>query len=161
MTQSQKRDIATSITTVTFLVIGITGVMMFFHVFDKYTKQLHEILGLVFITAVIFHIIVNFKSMKQYFTKKIFMASGIIAVIVSLLFILNAPEGKSSKEVMFKALFDSSTEKTFVLFTPDIDSAKTKLHKAGIKTEGFLTIKDIAKGNKTSPFKILQILSSK
>ena len=159
MTKNQKRDIATSLTTLIFLVIGITGIFMFFHLFDKYTKELHEILGLAFVVVVIFHVVFNFKSMKQYFSKKVFLLSSIIVAIISLMFIFNAPEGKSSKDIMFNAVFDSNIEKTFVLFEDNIDLAKIKLVDAGLKIEGLSTIKQIAKENKTSPFKILGILS--
>ena len=56
MTKNKKRDIATSITTLVFLVIGTTGVLMYFHIFDKYTKEMHEIFGLVFVAAVFLHV---------------------------------------------------------------------------------------------------------
>ncbi len=65
------RDVATSASTVLFLVIGISGLMMFFHFFDNYVKELHEILGVGFVLAVLLHIIANFSSMKKYFSKKI------------------------------------------------------------------------------------------
>ena len=159
MSKNQKRDIATSLTTLLFLVIGITGTFMFFHMFDKYTKELHEILGLAFVVVVLFHVVFNFKSMKQYFSKKIFFASGVVVTIISLVFILNSPEGKSSKDIMFQAMFDSNINKTFVLFEDNIDLAKIKLLDAGLKIDGLNTIREISKENKTSPFKILGILS--
>jgi hypothetical protein len=97
--------------------------------------------------------------MKQYFSKKIFFLASIVVTVISLGFIFNTPEGKSSKDIMFHAMFDSNIEKTFVLFEDNIDIAKSKLQDAGLKIEGLTTIKQIAKQNKTSPFKILGILS--
>jgi len=72
MTTATKRDIATSATALLFTVIGTTGVLMYFHILDNYTKQMHEILGLAFVVAILLHIMVNFKNMKKYFSKKIF-----------------------------------------------------------------------------------------
>ena len=159
-TQNIKKDIATSLTTFIFLVIGITGIMMFFHIFDKYTKDLHEILGLAFIAVVIFHVIFNFKQMKQYFSKKVFLGSAVLVSLISLGFILNTPEGDSTKKIIVGSIFNSHIDKTFVLFTDDISLAKQKLEKAGIKVGEATTIKKIAKANKTSPFKIIKVLSN-
>ncbi len=158
---TKKREFATSLTALMFLVIGITGVMMYFHILDKYTKQMHEILGLVFVAAVLAHVFVHFRSMKQYFSKKIFLSISAITLIVASAFILNAPEGKSSKAVLVEGVFNSNIEKSFVLFADNADLAKARLEEAGIKTEGLNTIDQIAKENKTSPFRIISIVSSK
>ena len=75
------RDIATSFTTTIFLVIGISGTMMFFHFYDSSVKELHEILGLVFVLVALFHIFYNFKSMKNYFSKNNFTLYFKITII--------------------------------------------------------------------------------
>ena len=72
MTKSQKRDIATSLTSLIFIVIGGTGVLMYFHLFDSYTKELHEIIGLFFVAVVFLHVFFNWNSMRTYFSKKVF-----------------------------------------------------------------------------------------
>lgn len=161
MTNNQKRDIATSLTTLIFLVVGITGVLMFFHLFDKYTKELHEILGLGFVAVVVFHVIFNFKSMKQYFSKKVFMVSAGIIVAITLGFILNSSsEAPNPKRVAIDTLLNGNLKQVLVLFNQDTDLLETKLHSAGIKLEGD-SIKQLAQNNKTSPFKIIEILSKK
>ena len=158
---TKKREFATSLTALMFLVIGITGVMMYFHILDKYTKQMHEILGLVFVAAVLAHVFVHFRSMKQYFSKKIFLSISAITLIVASAFILNAPEGKSSKAVLVEGVFNSNIEKSFVLFADNADLAKARLEQEGLKTQGLETIDQIAKENKTSPFRIISIISAK
>ena len=88
-----KKDIATSLTSLVFLVVGITGVMMYFHLFTSSVKDLHEILGLLFVVAALFHVLVNFKQMKQYFSKKIFLSLAVVVTIISSGFIINSSAG--------------------------------------------------------------------
>jgi len=160
MTKGQKKDIATSLTTLIFLVVGTTGVMMYFHILDKYTKDLHEILGLGFVTAVVFHVAFNFKSMKQYFTKKIFLGLSVVTIIVTLGFVLNTPEGENPKRIVFQKIFKSDIDKSFSLLSGDVDLAKIKLEESGIKLNDSRTIQEISRTNKTSPFHIIEIITA-
>lgn len=159
MKKSFKREIATSFTTFLFLVIGITGVMMFFHILDNYTKDIHEILGLVFVLIVIFHVIYNWNSMKNYFSKKVFSISASIVAVVSLIFILNAPTGENPKKIVFNSLMNAPIEKSFALFDEDFENLKSKLLKEGIEIKEEKSLKELAKANNTSPFKIISIVA--
>ncbi len=51
------RDIATSSTTVVFFIVGLSGVMLYFKIFDSQVKELHEILGLAFVAAAVLHVL--------------------------------------------------------------------------------------------------------
>ena len=155
MKTNQKRNIATSFTTFLFAVMAITGVMMFFHIFDNYTKQLHEILGLAFVAIVFFHLIFNWNSMKTYFSKKIFYISATIISIISLVFILNANEGPNPKRILFNSVINAPIEKSLSILSNDYDEAIMKLEDAGLKIENAKTIKELAKINQMSPFDII------
>lgn len=159
MTKNQKRDIATSFTTLIFLVVSTTGVLMYFHLFDKYTKELHEILGLGFVAAVVFHVFFNFKSMKQYFTKKIFFAVSVATLMITFGFILNTPKGENPKRIVFDKIINSDIEKSFSLLSGDIDLAKIRLEEKGIILNDSRTIKEISRINKTNPFEIIAIIT--
>ena len=76
-------------------------------------------------------------------------------------FVLNAPEGKSSKKILAEGVFNSNIEKSFVLFADNADLAKTRLTQAGLRIQGLETIDQIAKENKTSPFRVVQVISAK
>ncbi|BFU77008.1 hypothetical protein ALC152_02230 [Arcobacter sp. 15-2] len=161
MTKNQKRDIATSVTTLVFIVIGTTGIMMYFHILDKYTKEMHEILGLVFVGAVFLDVFVNFNSMKQYFKKKTFLTISILTLLTVGIFAANSPKGDNPKRLIIESVLTSNIEKSFLLFVDDIDFAKIKLEKAGIKVAEEKTIDEIAEKNNLSPFKIIDILTNK
>ena len=161
MKTHKKRELATSFTTFLFLVIAITGILMFFHILDKYTKQMHEILGLAFIVVVILHVFFNWKSMKNYFSSRIFFSSGIIVTIVTLGFILSTSNEPNPKRAIFESVFNQPIEKTSVLFNHSYVKAKETLENKGIKVEDGKSIKELAMLNKTSPFKIISILNTK
>ncbi len=153
------RDLATSLTTLVFLIIGITGVMMYFHILDKYTKSMHEILGLFFVVVVLMHIYVNFKPMKNYFRKKVFLLSSIILIAVSGTFVLNVEEGKNPKHILVDAILQTPLTQSLSILQTNIQDAKIKLASKDIKILNANSIKEIASQNSVSPFMIVQIIS--
>lgn len=104
MKTHRKRALATSFTAFLFLVIGTTGVMMYFHILDNYTKSMHEILGLVFIAIVFFHVLFNWKSMKNYFSNKIFFTAGGVISTIVLGFILTTSNKPNPKRIEYHPL---------------------------------------------------------
>ncbi len=159
MKTHKKRELATSFTTFLFLVIGITGVMMYFHILDNYTKSMHEILGLAFVAIVFFHVLFNWKSMKKYFSNRLFFIAGTVISIIVLSFIITTSNEPNPKKVVFDSVFNKPIEKTSILFTNSFKSAKEKLKDANIEFEANTSIKELALKNKISPFKIINILS--
>ncbi len=61
------RDWATSLTIGTFAVMGVTGLLMFFHADRGLNKEVHEWLGWAMVAAVVLHLVVNFGAFKRYF----------------------------------------------------------------------------------------------
>lgn len=157
-----KRDIATSFTTLMFLVISISGVMMFFHFFDMQVKQLHEILGLVFVGTGLFHVLVNWKSMKNYFSKKIFLMAVIATVIVTSGFVLNSlNQGGNPKILVLQSVLNAPLKSSLNILNIKYDDGIKKLESNDIKIANSKTIREIAQTNKTSPFRVILIMTSK
>ena len=134
---------------------------MFFHILDNYTKNLHEILGLAFIAIVFFHVFFNWKSMKSYFTKKTFLFSGIVVLLISLGFILNVKKGVNPKRTIIVSVLNAPIKDSLLLLNSNLNDAKEKLEKEGIKIGEAKSFKEIANQNKTSPFRIVSIISKK
>ena len=156
-----KRDLATSLTTFLFIVIGTTGVMMYFHLFSNYVKQMHEIIGLAFTAIVFFHVFFNWKGMKSYFSKKVFLFSGVVVLLISLGFLMNVEEGGNSKRTIIVSVLSAPLETSLTLFNTNIDKAKLKLEEAGLKMGDANTFQEIARENKTNPFNIVNIITEK
>lgn len=53
------RNFVTPFISLVFLMVGISGLLMFLHLFDGYTEVLHEVFGLFFVICAVFHIILN------------------------------------------------------------------------------------------------------
>jgi cytochrome b561 len=63
------REWATPLTIGSFLVIAVTGVLMFFHLDSGLNKLAHEWLAWAMLAAVGLHAAVHFKSFSRYFTR--------------------------------------------------------------------------------------------
>lgn len=161
MTSFKKRDLATSITTFTFIIISITGIMMFFHIFDQYTKQMHEILGLVFVLVAAFHIVFNWKAMTNYFKKKSFVFSALLVLAISAGFIVNADnnQGEHPSRTVMNAVFNAPLSEAISILGKDIKLSNQRLQESGFILENTNSIEEISVKNKTSPFEIVQIIS--
>jgi len=120
---------------------------------------MHEILGLVFVLVIFFHVFYNWKAMKSYFSKKVFLVSGIITSLIALVFILNSKPGENPKATLINKTLAAPIENSFIIFSESIENANAKLQKAGIKIENANSLNELAKLNKTSPFEIITILS--
>lgn len=154
------RTIATSLTTAVFLIISISGTMMFFHFFDSSVKSLHEFLGLAFVVTVIFHLFYNWKSMKTYFKKKTFISALSLGLIVTTIFILNSSNQKvNPKRNIISSVLNAPLEQSYKIL--NIKNPKERLKEAGIEVFEETSITQIAKANGKNPFELVNILTSK
>ncbi len=158
MTDPKKKDIATSFTAFLFIVLVVSGMLMFFHIFDNYTKTVHEILGLAFVLASSFHILLNWKQMKRYFSKQIFLISGILVFFISLMFVFLGKDHKDTKDVIINSLLNTHISNSFVVLNNNYENTKTKLEEMGIVINGSTTIEEISKNNGLSTQKIVEAI---
>jgi hypothetical protein len=132
--------------------------MMFFHFYKGQVKELHEILGLVFVGAVVFHVFFNFKSMQKYFTKRVFISVCFLTIIVSSAFIIqSSTKSENPKTKIIQSVLKAPLEQSFSILS--ITNAKEKLEKKSLKFEETKNIEELAKLNKTNPFEIISILT--
>jgi hypothetical protein len=159
--QKFTKTLATSLTALVFLVVGLTGVFMYFHLFEQYTKDLHEILGLLFVLTALLHVVFNFKAMKQYFSNKIFIASSIAILAISSVFILNTnSDAPNPKKAIIVSVLNAPLEKAVQILGSDMDTLKVVLENNNLNFNKELSISQLAKANETSPFALIQDLLS-
>lgn len=78
--------------------------------------------------------------MKNYFSKKVFLASASLVLAISLGFIVGAKsEGINPKVALINSMLNAPIEKSFAILSEDIEASK----------------------NKVSPFHIVEILEKK
>lgn len=85
------KKLATPLAIPLFMVIAVSGTMMFFHVGEGLVKEFHEWLGIVFVVAAILHVYRNWQSFKKYFQQRLSWAVLALTVVVTLAFV--APAG--------------------------------------------------------------------
>ena len=159
MKKSTMKDIATSSTTIVFVIISVTGIMLYFHLFNGYIKSLHEILGLLFVAAAAFHIFVNWKSMKNYFSKKIFLSFLILFTLISASFITQSLEQTANpKKYVLQHVMKAPLQTSFKILNLDEQAALALLQSKGFTVSKQHSIQSIAKENRTSPFEIIALL---
>src|SRR5690606_22048435 len=83
------RNYITPFISIVFLIVGISGLLMFFHLLDGYTEVVHEILGVFFVICAIFHIILNWKALKIHFKKKVFLPALLAALTLSAVLVIS------------------------------------------------------------------------
>ena len=63
------REIATPLTIGIFLIMSVTGILMFFHWDTGFNKLAHEWLGWLMVVAVVLHILANMTAFKRHFSQ--------------------------------------------------------------------------------------------
>src|SRR5690606_41325654 len=76
------RSYITPFISLVFLVVGTSGVFMFLHVLDGYTEVVHELLGVLFVICAVFHIMLNWKSLRMHFTKGVFVPAALAVALL-------------------------------------------------------------------------------
>jgi uncharacterized membrane protein len=161
MSKSDLRNVATPFVAVTFLVIGITGVLLYFHLFESSVKELHENLGMVFVAVALLHLFVHYKSMSNYFTKKAFIIITALTLIISAVFIYEgaSQKGPNPKRVLIESVLQAPLDNSLVVLGIKKEKAIKNLKSENIKTDGAKTIMDISKNNDVSPFRVVSIIT--
>lgn len=109
-----KQKLVTPATISVFVIVALSGVLMFFSIKDIIMVRIHEYLGLAFVVIVIFHILANLKQFNGYFTKK-----STLVVMLSIIFITLACYTFIPKDIVklsaHKVMFNKTMEKSIKL----------------------------------------------
>lgn len=151
-----KKDFATSLTAVSFVVVAVTGVFLYFHFLNVYVKNMHEILGLIFVVGAMLHIFYNFKPMSKYFSKNIFRALSVVLVVLSL-FLLNLNGSKKSSFAKLNKVFTTApmSQTAQVL---GINKEKLQAKLKLLNADENASLKEISAKNGKKSQEIIQIL---
>lgn len=84
---------ATVATIATFLIVGITGVLLFYHIGDRYLRSAHEWLGMAFVIASIFHLARHSRAFTSLMKEPRTQVAILLATAITVLFVVTAPLG--------------------------------------------------------------------
>jgi len=83
------RKWVTPLTAGSFLLMGITGIFMFFNIRPGLVSPLHEWLGILFVASVLLHLWLNWKPMKAHWHRPLGKALVLLfAVLTALAFVI-------------------------------------------------------------------------
>ncbi len=131
------REWATPLTIGSFLLIAVTGVLMFFHLDSGLNKLAHEWLGWAMLAAVGLHAAMHLKSFKRHFSRPAsLVVIGAFVALLAASFI--SPPGKPSKPphvLAAQAVLDAPLPQVAALAGKDTEALLAQLQAAGIAAE--------------------------
>ena len=153
------RDIVTPYLVFIFLVVMLSGVMMFFHLLDDYTNVVHEFLGLAFASFAILHIITNWKSIQNYGSRrKLFFPSVVILFVSCSLIVIGKVKGNLERELL-ERMIQAPVCYSFKTLKIEYEQATKILRQHNIVIKDSLqSIEQIGIANKKSPDDIIELI---
>ena len=163
-----KQKFATPIALWSFLVVGLSGVLMFIDLKTKNLTLIHEYVGLILILGIFLHSVANLKPFKSYFTKEKGVIFGVVFVIVCTVFYLFYPQpekikkGKILNDVLQTSL-NKSVDDTLFYFNINKDSFSKFCSKNSFDCSNLeMSLKEFAIKNSKKPKELaIEILTLK
>ncbi|SFJ94381.1 DUF4405 domain-containing protein [Celeribacter neptunius] len=81
---STLRKFATPLTIATFTIVGVTGVLWYFHFITSAGRWLHEIIGLAMMVVIVLHVVLNWRAFKTYFKRPLAIAIIVLGVVLTV-----------------------------------------------------------------------------
>lgn len=153
------RKYITPLITLTFVITGISGIMMFFHIMDGYTEVLHEFMGLFLVILSILHIIVNWEMLKKHFKKKIFWVTILVSPIISALFVVQQQANPKVDTIIMERIVKSPIPYLFNALQVDSLETVKRLEDYGVSLEGAKILEDLWINNDVRPEKVIDLIT--
>jgi nitroreductase len=84
LSSSTSRTWVSPIVAVTFVIVSVTGILMLLHVQTSGMNNLHEWIGVLFVAAGLFHLVLNWKVFLPYLKKRIGVAAAVFALLLGV-----------------------------------------------------------------------------
>ena len=144
------RAYATPLTIGTFLIMGATGILLFFHTNTTLNKVVHEYVGLVMVAAVILHVVLNWRAFQTYFKRPVALTlMGASAVMLAASFVSLGEETGGTRPDMAVLQMVSSASLTDLAPIMGTDAAElvARLAEQGVTATPDQTLIDLSNGD--------------
>ncbi|NTV21023.1 MAG: DUF4405 domain-containing protein [Chlorobium limicola] len=155
------RSWATPLAIGSFIILAVTGILMFFKIEGGYIKPVHEWLSWLMVAGVVLHTIANWKVFVSYFSKIPAVSIISVGVVVTALavFMPASREGGNPKAKMMRAIQSARLETVAELAGKESDEIVTTLAGKGIKVDDpSMTVREIAKRNDKEAMEVLGLV---
>lgn len=144
-----------------FVIVAISGICMFFHVFDGYTEVLHELLGISFVGFAVMHVIVNWSSLKNHFGRGVFVPAAISVLVIAAAIIALEQKSPPVDIVLIGKLVRAPIRDAFKVLNMDYAAASAALQANGMAIGEAKTLEEVWINNDASPEDVINILVRK
>ena len=131
---------------------------MFFHIFDGYTEVVHEILGVIFVVLLVLHVILNWKALKIYFKKRVFILSTIVVAVISILLVIQQQKSPKFDTILIERITNAPIEDVLKVLRVDSIVVVKRLEENGISFIEGASMEEIWINNKVSPKKLFDLI---
>ena len=142
------------------LVVAVSGVMMFYHLEEGLVKSMHEWLGLLFVVAIVLHVLNHWMPVSRYLQSK--QAVAIIVLVLAIAGGWIATSGDTREHPAKRLLGKVQRAPLSVvagLQNEPIDALMSRLQQAGITVVSQQqSVADIAAKNSRNPMELMDIL---
>ena len=143
--------------------VGITGVMMFFHVYQKEVESMHEWLGLAFVGAVALHLLRHRQPFAWLLAQRRTHALFALTALIAAAFLFFSPaKDESPVKGTVNAVLQAPLKDVVPIFGLTTEGALSRLSQAGVQNpSASQSLSGLARANRTSPIKLLAALGGK
>lgn len=152
------RSFISPLITIIFLVVALSGLLLFFHIFDGYTEVVHEILGVVFVVFSVLHVILNWKALKIHFKKRVFILSTIVVAVISILLVIQQQKSPKFDTILIERITNAPIEDVLKVLQVDSIVVVKRLEENGISFIEGASMEEIWINNKVSPKKLFDLI---
>lgn len=149
---STLRKFATPLTIATFTIVGVTGVLWYFHVITSAGRWMHEIIGLAMVVVVALHVVLNWRAFKTYFKRPLAIEIIVLGVVLTVGAYLVPDQTQARGGPPQFAAFSKFADESLATLGPIFDTTGeilvTRLEDAGYTgATPASTVEDIAGSN--------------
>lgn len=156
---SSLRKWATPLTVGSFMIMGVTGSLMFFHVDIGLNKTVHEWAGWAMLIGVGAHMLLNWRAFTTYFKRP--LAVGIMAVgavALALSFVPMGGEGGNPAFRVVNAMNSATVESVVALSGQPMAEAIAHLGEAGFDATPQTIVGDLTGNDRGKQMQLIKVL---
>ena len=153
------RNYVTPFISLIFLVVGVSGLLMFFHLLDGYTEVVHELLGLLFVVCAFFHILINWSALKIHFKKAVFIPALLGVLTISATLVVSESMNPPLDLILINRIVKSPIHDAFKALDIQYDHAAENLKAKGISISDAKTIEDLWLHHDIDPETVIDLIT--
>ncbi|WP_088281091.1 DUF4405 domain-containing protein [Ideonella sp. A 288] len=145
------REWATPVTVGVFVVMAVTGLLMFFHLDMGLNKAAHEWLGWLMVAAVAAHGWANWPSLRRHITasRRAQLVLGVSTVALAASFVVSGSDGPSPPLLAMQAIGRAPLKVAAPLAGKTLAQAQADLAAAGLPmADGDRSLQDLSGGDR-------------